>query len=236
MKLCLPSFAWLMLLVTGPALAAPPTGVQATYEIYKGGIQIGQIDETFSIDKDQHYTITSTTRATGLLAIFRPGKIIISSSGMVGARGLKPLKFSDLREGDEGRNRTAVFDWNAKQLSMIEQKRRSVVPLPDGTQDRLSAMYQFMFLSLAKTDTLSFHMTNGGKLDIYNYRITHDQNVTVPLGTYQALYVASVPEAGVNRTEIWLAGKDFNFPYKMVITDPDGGQLTQALTKITTVP
>ncbi len=236
MKFLVPAFVWLMLLATGQACAAPPEHMQASYDIYKGGIRIGYIEETFAVGKDHRYSIVSTTRAAGLLAIFRPGKIIISSSGLVDEHGLRPLAFSDLREGDEGRNRSAAFDWSRKQLTMNEHNQRTVVPLPDDTQDRLSAMYQFMFLQLSKADTLSFHMTNGGKLDIYNYRITHDQSVTVPLGKFKALYVASVPEAGVNRTEIWLAGKDYDFPYRMVITDPDGGQLIQELAKLTSVP
>ena len=225
-----------MLLVAGSSFAAAPSSVRATYEIYKSGIKIGQIEEVFATGKDNRYTIVSTTRATGLLAIFKPGRIVISSSGLIGAHGLKPLNFSDVREGDEDRNRSAEFDWDAGKLTLIEHKQRTVVPLPEDTQDRLSAMYQFLFLSLANTKTLNFHMTNGGKLDIYNYRITPDQSVTVPLGTFNALYIASVPEAGSNRTEIWLAGEHLNFPYKMVITDPDGGKLSQELTKLDVVP
>ena len=236
MKYQFQSIAWLMLLVAASSFAATPGSVQASYDIYKSGIKIGRVDETFSIGKDNRYTIVSTTRATGLLAVFRPGKIILSSSGLVGAHGLKPLNFSDVREGDEDRNRSAEFNWNTMQLTMIEHKHRTVVPLPDDTQDRISAMYQFLFLPLAKTDTLNFHMTNGGKLDIYNYRITHDRTVTVPLGTFRALYIASVPEKGSNRTEIWLAGEHLNFPYKIVITDPDGSSLSQELTKFISIP
>jgi hypothetical protein len=227
--------AWLMLCAAGSSFAASPSSVRATYEIYKSGIPIGLIEETYTFSKDR-YTLVSTTRATGLLAIFRPGKIVLNSSGLVGAHGLKPLNFSDQREGEGGKNRSAKFDWNTMQLTMIQQAQRTVVPLPEDTQDRLSAMYQFMFLPLAKADTLDFHMTNGGKLDIYNYRITHGQSVTVPLGTFKALYVASVPEPRSNRTEIWLAAEHANFPYKMVITDPDGGSLTQVLTKFDFVP
>jgi hypothetical protein len=236
MKHRLQSIAWLLLLVACPSFAATPSSVQASYGIYKAGIKVGQVDEVFSISKDNRYTIVSTTRATGLLAIFRPGKIVLRSNGVVDAHGLKPLNFSDVREGDEDRNRSAAFNWNTMQLTMIEHKKRTVVPLPDDTQDRLSAMYQFMFLSLAKTDMLNFHMTNGGKLDIYNYRITHDQSVTVPLGTFKALYIASVPEADSNRAEIWLAGEHADFPYKIVITDPDGSSLSQVLTKFTSTP
>ena len=235
MKYLFQSFAWLMLCAAGSSFAASPSSVRATYEIYKSGITIGQIEEVFARSNDR-YTLISTTRAVGLLAVFRPGKIVIRSNGLIDADGLKPLNFSDIREGEGGKNRSAEFDWNARKLTLIEPTQRTVLPLPDGTQDRLSAMYQFMFLSLAKSGPLNFYMTNGGKLDIYNYRVTTGQNVTVPLGTYRAIYVASVPEARTNRTEIWLATEHANFPFKMVITDPDGGQLSQVLTKFDLVP
>ena len=234
MKFSFRPFAWLLLCIAGSSFAAP-SSVLATYEIYKSGINIAQIEEVFTRNKDR-YTLTSTTRAVGLLAVFRPGRIVISSNGLIDAHGLKPLHFSDIREGEGGKNRSAEFDWNAGQLTLIQQEQRSVMPLPDGTQDRLSAMYQFLFLSLTKSGPLDFHMTNGGKLDIYNYRVTTGQNVTVPLGTYKALYVASIPEAKSNRTELWLSTEHANFPFKMVITDPDGGQLSQVLTKFVFVP
>lgn len=228
-------FAWLMLCVAGPAFAASPSSVSASYDIYKGSLKIGKIEEKYTRDKD-HYTLTSTTRAVGLLAIFKPGKIVITSRGMIGPNGLQPLFFSDQREGKESKNRQAEFDWIARQLTLVYPSERKILALPEGTQDRLSAMYQFMFLSLANTEQLSFSMTNGSKLDVYNYRITPDQSVTVPIGTFKALYAASVPEAGSNRTEIWLAAEHGNFPYKMIITDPDGDKLSQVLTQFDWVP
>ncbi|MGA9667084.1 MAG: DUF3108 domain-containing protein [Gallionella sp.] len=217
------------------ASAASPSSISVNYDIYKSGLKIGQIVETYTRDKDR-YALTSTTRAVGLLAIFQPGRIIITSNGLINSRGLQPLHFRDRRESDENRERRADFDWSAKRLTLTEHGQKRVLPLPDGTQDRLSAMYQFMFLSLDNTDVLNFYMTNGGKLDIYNYRITHGQNVTVPLGTFKALYVASVPEPGTNRTEIWLAEDHANFPFKLVITDPDGGKLSQELTRFDLTP
>ena len=235
MKYPLRSFAWLMLCVSASSFASSPSRVLATYDVYKGGIKLAQINEVYTRQKD-HYTLSSTTRPVGLLAIFKPGKILIKSNGRVSEKGLQPLHFSDQRENDESRNRSAEFDWNAGKLTLINHKERSVFPLPEGTQDRLSAMYQFMFLSLVKTDTLSFHMTNGNKVDIYNYRITSDQNVSVPLGKFKGLYVASVPEADASRTEIWLVEDLISFPYKMVITDKDGEKFSQELTKFELVP
>lgn len=221
----------LMMCIASTAYAAPPASVKATYDIYKGKLRVGQINEVYQRTKDQ-YTLSSTTRAVGLLALFRPGKINIKSNGLVTDTGLQPLNFSDIRNGEDGKNHRAEFDWNSKKLTLTPQPQNSLFALPDGTQDRLSAMYQFMFLSLDKAETLSFNMTNGSKLDVYNYRVTPNQNLTVPLGTFKAHYLVSAPEADASKTEIWLVAERNNFPYKMTVTDKDGDKLTQVLTKI----
>jgi hypothetical protein len=229
------SVAWLLMCASISAFAAQPSSVVASYDVYKGGIKLAQIDEIYTRQKD-HYTLFSTTRPVGLLAIFKPGKILIKSDGLVNSQGLRPLHFSDLREKDESRNRSAEFDWNKGKLTLINHEEQREFPLQAGTQDRLSAMYQFMFLSLAKSDSLSFHMTNGNKIDIYNYHVTPNQTVSVPLGKFKGLYVASVPEADASRTEIWLVDNPVSFPYKMVITDKDGEKFSQELTKFEWVP
>jgi hypothetical protein len=235
MKVTFKLIAWLMLCVANTAFAAPPSSVKAIYEIYKGSLKVGQISETYTRNKD-HYTLTSTTRAVGLLALFRPGKINIKSNGLVTDSGLQPLNFSDLRSGEEAKNHRAEFDWSSKKLTLIQQPQNSVFALPNSTQDRLSAMYQFMFLPLENVTSLSFNMTNGSKLDVYNYHITPNQNLTISLGTFKASYLVSAPEADASKTEIWLAAEHHNFPYKMIVTDRDGDQLTQVLTKIDFVP
>jgi len=224
-----------MLCISGSAIAAQPTGVLATYDIYKGPMKIGRIEESFARDKDR-YTLISTTRAVGLLAVFNPGKILISSSGSVGARGLQPLRFSDQRENHEGRNRRAELDWNAKRITLIQQAQRTSVALPDGTQDRLSAMYQFMFLSLQPGTTLDFPMTNGGKLDNYHYVITRGGQLKTPAGVFDTLYLDSQAKKGESRTEVWLATQQYNLPCKMIITEANGDQLTQILSKLDVKP
>ncbi|MFZ5523704.1 MAG: DUF3108 domain-containing protein [Pseudomonadota bacterium] len=231
MKSSLPFFAWLMLYIAGPAMAEPPKEIQATYDVYNGRLKIGRIEERFVRDKN-HYTLTSNTRAVGWLAIFNPGRILISSSGLVGDRGLQPLRFSDQREHNEHKNRGAELDWDARRLTLIQQTQRTSVALPQDTQDRLSAMYQFMFLSMKDGATLDFPMTNGGKLDNYHYAITRGETLKTPAGEFSTLYLDSQAKKGENRTEIWLAIQQYNLPCKMIITEADGDQLTQILNKL----
>jgi hypothetical protein len=231
----LPILFWVLLLFIHPAWADAPASVRAVYDVYKDSLRIGQITETYTRNNGR-YALTSTTRAVGLLALFQRGRINIKSNGLVTDRGLQPQQFSDVRESDERKSHRAAFDWTSRKLTLSNESQNNVLALPDGTQDRLSAMYQFMFLPLNKMESLSFSMTNGSKLDVYSYRITPDQSVTVPLGTFKALYLASPPEKNSNRTEIWLAAEHNNFPYKMTITDQDGDSLTQVLTKIDFMP
>ena len=227
--------ACLLLCSMQQAQAAPPSRIQVSYDILKGSVKAITVTETYTRTQDR-YTIESVSKAVGLLAVFKPETIRTTSEGAVTAKGLRPLVYVQERKLDTERNTRADFDWTANSITLTDRTGKHTQPLPAGTQDRLSTMYQFMFAPLQNAATLDFHMTNGSKVDIYNYLVTPDQSVTVPLGTFKALYIASPQKAKESRTEIWLATDHANLPYKMVITDPDGDKLTQVLTQISFEP
>jgi hypothetical protein len=227
---------WLLLCGIAPLSAAEsPTRVMVSYDVLKGSFRGITITETYTLTQDR-YRIERVSKAVGLLALIKPETIRETSEGTLTTKGLRPNTYIQKRELDTERNTRADFDWSAKRIILTDHTGSRTLPLSAGTQDLLSAMYQFMFVPLKSVATLNFYMTNGKKLDIYNYRITPDQSVTVPLGTFKALYVASVPEADASRTEIWLAEEHANFPYKMDITDKDGDKLSQVITKFEYVP
>ena len=227
---------WLLLCGAVPAIAADtPSRIQVSYDVIKDGIKAAIITETYTRKRD-NYHIESVSKAVGLVALIKPEIIRVVSEGSVTASGLRPLTLTIKRDLDTERNTSADFDWATNRITLNDQEGKRIVPLPAGTQDRLSAMYQFMFAPLKNANALDFHMTNGSKVDIYNYLVTPAQSVTVPLGTFKALYVASPPRTGESRTEIWLATEHSNFPYKMVITDPEGGKFTQTLTQFNLEP
>lgn len=218
-----------------PQPAAAPSQIRAGYDVLKGGIKGVAITETYTRTRDR-YHIESVSKAVGLLAAFKPEVIRVTSEGDLTAKGLRPSAYAQERKLDSDRNSRADFDWAASRITLADRAGERVQPLPAGTQDRLSAMYQFMFAPLHKAAALDFYMTNGSKVDIYNYLVAPGQSVTVPLGTFKTLYIASPPRTGESRTEIWLAEELGNFPCKMVITDPDGDQLVQVLTQFTVEP
>jgi len=218
---------WLLLSIAGTAFAAVPSTIQTTYDIFKLGLKIGQIEEFYRRDKDR-YTLVSTTRAVGFFSLFKSGKVIVRSSGLIDEQGLRPLVFSAENENNDKDSKHAEFDWAAKKISLTKHNDHSVMNLPEVTQDRLSAMYQFMFLPL-QSPTLDFQMLNGSYLLNYRFDITQGTLIKTPAGEFATLYLDNKAQGAKERTELWLARQYFNLPCKMIITAPDGGKLTQIL-------
>lgn len=222
--------ALIALLFSAQAYAAD--SVQAAYDVFMSGMKVGRIDESYTKNGDQ-YALSSVTTPVGLLAMLKPEKIHISSRGQVTPEGLKPQHFEDYREGNPGKSSVAEFDWAAHKLTLIRQSLRTTVVLPEGTQDRLSAMYQFMFITL--NHAVDFPMTNGNKLDNYRYAVGAREKLDTPAGQFDSVYLDSLAKSGESRTEIWLSVR-YQLPCKMIITDANGDQFTQILTGLKVTP
>ncbi|MDR2195774.1 MAG: DUF3108 domain-containing protein [Gallionellaceae bacterium] len=238
MKLLSRFFILLMCVAPLSAVAAESySQITLEYELSTRGFTVGAMKETYARSKDR-YRITSVSVATGLLAAIKPETINVISEGTVTPQGLHPDTFSSIRKVDTDRSATASFDWTNKTVTLDDKRKgKRTLPLPDGTQDRASAMYQFMFLAMDNATALNFNMVNVNKLDLYSYRVSSGGRVKVPAGTFDTVYVASTPEPGKRKkTEIWLAREHGWLPCKMIITDEDGSRYTQELTKFSARP
>lgn len=218
-----------------PLHAEPASHIQASYDVMGYGFKLIEISETYTRTQD-HYQIESVSRAVGLLARIKPETIRVISKGTITAQGLRPQSFTNRRELDTERNTSATFNWDTATILHHDYLGERTAALPAGTQDRLSAMYQFQFLPLQNMNEVNFIITNGRDLDKYNYHITPEQTVTVPLGTFKTRYLAIPRQEDGSTFEIWLASELGNFPCKIVITDGDGKKATQVLTALTVVP
>jgi hypothetical protein len=234
MKTLLRSVSWLMLFSAGLACAATPTTIRASYDISKAGITLGKIEETYQRVADR-YTLTSTTHAVGIFSLFKRGKIIVTSKGAIDDYGFRPLSISAIHDDDAKAGRSAELDWNAGKLTLIQSDKRDIIDLPARTQDRLSAMYQFMFLPL-KEPNLKFTMINGNYLLNFDFLISPGPVLKTPAGEFTTLYLDNKHQGLKERTEIWLATGSYNLPCKMIVTDPGGGKITQTLSKLEIIP
>lgn len=231
-------FAALLVCCTAPALfaAEPARQIEASYDVSTRGIKIAEVTEKF-VRTGSHYRIESTTRPVGLLAMFKPDTIDVSSEGDLTAQGLRPHKYTYKRTLDTGKNAEAAFDWTHARLMLSDREGLRSVPLPSDTQDRLGVLYQFHYVSLLQDrKELTIHITDGSKVDARRYLIRPAQKLTIPLGTLETLYLSTAPEATAWKTEVWLAVEKGNLPCKIILTEDNGDQLTQVLTALSVTP
>ena len=214
-------------LASAPACAAPRT-VKATYNGYMNGMSVGLISEVFEAS-DGGYRITSETRPLGLAVFVQRQPLRFHSRGGLSRLGLKPAIFEARRNAADAPQVAAEFDWAGGQLTLKHNGKVESMAVAPGTQDRLSMMYQFMFMGLDKPQQVEFSMTNGRKLDHYRYRATPDVEIDTPIGRVTTLHLVKIREAGETATEVWLSAAHQYFPVRILIVERDGVRYEQVI-------
>jgi len=222
-----------LLLAAGSTFAAPPTAVKAHYEVHKDGLHVATVSEAFE-QRGSSYSIISESNPAGLLAIFVRTRIKVTSTGSVTPAGLRPDQLEYGRLDDASKNVSARFDWKTDQLGMSFDGRTETIALPKDTQDRLSLMYQFMFLPADRLANLAFHMTNGRKIEAYRYQLAGQETLNTALGKLNTVHLIKQREAGDNAVEVWLAPEYHHLPVKVLIVENDGSKYEQTVTRIET--
>src|SRR5688572_396025 len=216
MKAACAALALASLLAANPVALAAPRLVKATYAGFMNGMSIGTITEQFESDGGS-YRIVSDTRPIGLAALLQRQPLRFSSTGQIARDGLHPAQFEARRSANDAPQVSAEFDWSQGHLVLRHGGKTESMSLPSGTQDRLSVMYQFMYLPAERLRQLEFPMTNGRKLDRYRYRAIPDVEIETGLGRLKTLHLVKQREAGDTVSEVWLSPQHHNFPVKLLV-------------------
>ena len=222
-------FASLWLLGAFAAYAcAAPQSVKATYSGYVNGMYAGVITEHFEVEGGT-YRVVSDTKTVGLASLLNRQPTYYLSKGQVTSAGLRPAHFEGRRSPGEAPQLGAVFDWAQSQVTIQHNAKTQSLTLPPGTQDRLSAMYQLMYLPLERMKFVEFPMTNGRKLDHYRYQVTPGVEVETPLGRLKALHLVKQREGNESSAELWLATERHRFPVKLIVIEKNGVRIEQII-------
>jgi hypothetical protein len=214
-----------------PALALP-TEIEAEYRVSLAGLTVGRVVESFGRSGDT-YRIASTSRSEGALKAVYDETAVLRSEGRVGAGGLQPHRFEYRRATDPGRDVLALFDWDKAEIRTEYRGEETTHALPPGTQDRISVLYQFMFMAPSGAD-VRMHMSNGRKVELYAYRKVDEPRIATPAGEFETAHYERVREnAKESRTEVWLARDRFNFPVRVLFEDSRGFVIEQTLVSLT---
>ena len=226
--------AAMMLALAGACGAAEftaPQSAAASYDVFRNGWRVAVVSETFEA-RDGAYRIVSESRAVGLLAVLEKHTLRFVSSGALTPSGLRPQHFEGKRSDADPRQVWADFDWEAGQLTIVHDGRTEILALPPGTQDRISSMYQFMFLPRETLQQLEFSMTNGRKLDHYLYAVQSSGALETRLGRMATLHLVKQHRADESGAEVWLAPQYRFLPVRLLIQEEDGTRYEQVITRL----
>jgi hypothetical protein len=171
------------------------------------------------LSNSEQYHLTSLIQAKGLAALLIPDLLQVSD-GFLNNAGLQPEHY--LYQFGNKKNKTfnVDFDWEHKQLQLHSANGEQIVELPEGTQDLLSFMYQFMFV--APLQNMQLSITNGKKISTYVYSFEGEETIATKMGKLATIHLLRVGAEGEKKTELWLA-LDYQYvPVKIRETEKQG--------------
>ncbi len=197
-----------------------PHRAQLTFAVNKGtsDFQIGETIQTMEIE-DGHYVLQSVTRTVGVAKLFKSYQLTQYSSGSYTPEiGLQPEHFFEERAEQSGTQRNTMEFDHAAQLAHFSQGGE--IALPADTQDILSILYQFP--PVHGVDTVAIFVSNGKKIESYQFEVAYEQATATPLGALHTVHLSKIHTKNEEGLEIWLAQEYRLFPVKMRIIERNG--------------
>ena len=168
------------------------------------------------------YLLASEAETGGIVELFWSQRMRYMSRGKITPRGLQPESFLASRTR-RGRNDAAQarFDWTAGSLNYGHAHEQKSAPLPAGTQDLMSFVFQYV-LAPPAPGRYRVPITTGTRFEVYEIVVSGEERIETPLGTLRALSVRQLPRPGEESVEVWLAADYHHLPVRIRHFDREG--------------
>lgn len=200
-----------------------PRKGRIAFTLYYGDSRtaVGNVVQTWEAH-DGVYRIASEAETSGLIELFRPQRLRYLSQGKITRDGLRPDSFlmSRTRRG-QTEAAQARFDWNEGTLAYGLAREPQQAPLPAGTQDLMSLIYQHTVLPPAR-GRFRVPVTTGSRFENYEIEVSAEESIETPLGTLRALPLKQLPKPGTESIQIWLAAEYRYLPVMIRHYDREG--------------
>jgi hypothetical protein len=200
-----------------------PRRGRISYTLFYGESRttVGKVVQAWDMTGES-YRITSDAETTGIVEFFRPQRLRYVSQGRVTRNGLRPDSFlaSRTRRGQNEASQ-ARFDWNAGNLDYGIGREPKSVPLPAGTQDLISLVFQYAVVTPAP-GRYRVPVTTGSRFDVHEIDVLSEERIETPIGTLRTLLVRQLPRPGVESIQVWLATDYHYLPVRIRHYDREG--------------
>ncbi len=210
-----------------PAVPPLPKHAQLRFLITTDtGFQVGEAKHRLEVKPDGQYTLKTSINTTGVFSLIKKYDQEEISTGILDNFGLQPAQYQVNKQTGKGKESYhVVFNHPEKALEFSNGTRAE---LPARTQDLLSALYQVSQLALSN-GKINVPVTNGKKLEHYEFNVGAEQALVTRLGTLRALPLRKIHAANEEGLEIWLGLEYRLLPIKFTSTDRTGKVIAEMI-------
>ena len=164
------------------------------------------------VNQGDRYELRTDVRAEGLISLVYSGTLSQVSVGSLGPNGLEPARYAEIRSKSSER----VVDFDRKLGQLMSLDGSPPVPMPDGTQDRLSVFYQLGLmmrrepLTVTAGQVIDMPVASMRAVQHERFVVVGEEMLMAPGGPIRALHLQRPVPAGTRdpRIDLWL-GYDF---------------------------
>jgi hypothetical protein len=192
----------------------------------------GKANITYNLLNNGQYQLKWLTQPRGLASLVI-SDLLQTSEGTLTTTGLQPSVYV-YNYGDKAdKTYTASFDWQNKKVLLHTSKLDKTEDLPEGTQDLLSFMYQFMHVP--PLQKMQINIATGRKLASYDYAFEGEEEINTTLGSVKTMHIVHTGSESEEKTELWLAVDYQYIPVKIRKIEKNGKVYELRANRIKTV-
>jgi hypothetical protein len=190
----------------GASETPPPTPFVAKFAIEWKGITAGFSTLELTRNSPDNYTYRSRNLARGIFRLVFPDAISQESTLSIVNGEVRPLSYhADDGERDSDKAVTLQFDWQARRVTGVAEKKPVDLALEKGTQDSLSVQITLMQELSAGRSPKSFWLIDDDAIKEYTYTREGTTTLDTPLGKLEAVIYRSERPGSDRVTRLWLA-------------------------------
>jgi hypothetical protein len=183
-----------------------PTPFVAKFAIEWKGITAGFSTLELTRNAPDNYTYRSRNLARGIFRLVFPDAISQESTLSIINGDVRPLSYhADDGERDSDKAVTLRFDWQARRVTGVAEKKPVDLALEKGTQDSLSVQIALMQELSAGRSPKSFWLIDDDAIKEYTYTREGTATLDTPLGKLEAVIYRSERQGSDRVTRLWLA-------------------------------
>lgn len=206
----------------------------AHYELlHNGNMKVGVVKRT-TTQENGAIAFESSSRTTGLAALFIKDKIIERTTFILDNNTIQPQNYRYERNGGK-RSREAQlnFDWTKKSVSNAINGATWNMKIPPGTQDKLSYQLQLMLDLQQGLAVFNYPVADGGTLKEYRFTLLGEETIKTPMGELETVKLKRERAADSKRkTTIWFAKSLHYLPVRIKQGKNDDKYITLEIRKV----